>query len=537
MDRVAFRSFMFSPHSVRSRFVLAALLLALSGAALAGQSPRTPDAMPGRAAGTVDANSSRLSEIEDRLNEVTDALTRTQKALEDSSAQIQQLRAQIEEMRSQMAANAAGASGATAVASSSSGNTSTVSRNLETIQEEQSAMQAEIKQHDQTKVETGSKYPVRITGLALFNAFFNAGVVDNVALPTLAFPRIPGSSHGSAGATLRQTVLALNATGPKLGGARSSAQIGVDFFGGTYTNMYGYNSAAGVMRMREALARLDWDKTTVDVGYSRPFISPLSPTSYATVAQPALAGSGNLWSWSPQLRVEQRIPVSDGHTLALEGGFIYPQSPGYTAIQLDSPVEASRHPGYEGRVSYRNAEGSSDIEHSLSFGIGAYSSSQFYNSSTRVHAWAVTGDWRIPMKRFELSGEIYRGRALGGLGGGAYKDALTGKDAVTGFAITRGVDAAGGWSQLKLRFSPTIEANAMFGLDNAFSSNFEGIVLSPSPNPFQVYARNSTVGGDLIFRPRTYLILSPEYRRILSRRYTGTDNVANIFTITAGYQF
>lgn len=538
MDRIAIRSSTFSLHPIRRRFTFVALLLTLSCAASAGQTALGSAARSGYAADTADANSSRLAEMEDRLNKVTVALTRTQKALQESSEQIQQLRVQIEAMRTQMPVNAAGVSGATTATSPSSNeNTSAVAQSLESIQEEQNAVQAEIKQHDQTKVETSSKYPVRISGLALFNAFFNAGVVDNVELPTLAFPRASGASHGSAGATLRQTVLALDATGPRLGSARSSARIGVDFFGGTSSNMYGYNSAAGVMRMREAMARLDWDKTTVDVGYSRPFISPLSPDSYATVAQPALAGSGNLWSWSPQLRVEQRVPFVDGHALALEGGFIYPQSPGYTAIQLDSPVESSRHPGYEGRVSYRNAGDFSDIEHSFEFGIGAYSSNLFYNSSTRIHAWAVTGDWRIPVKWFELRGEIYRGRSLGGLGGGAYKDTLTGKDVVTGLAVTRGVEAAGGWSQLKLRLGQTFEANAMFGFDNAFSSNFEGLVLSPSPNPFQAYARNSTVAGNLIFRPRTYLILSPEYRRILSRRYSGTDNVANVFTITAGYQF
>lgn len=462
---------------------------------------------------------------------MTSELARTQQALEESSAQVRQLRVEIETIRAQVAA-----SGITDVSKNGTGDSSSASV-LDTIKEEQSTMQAEIKQHDQTKVETVSKYPLRVTGLVLFNSFFNAGVVDNVELPALAFPRFPGSSHGSAGATLRQTVLTLRATGPRLGQARSQAEISTDFFGGASSNAYGYTSTPGVLRMRQARASLDWGKTLVEGGYTTPLVSPLSPDSYATVAQPALAGSGNLWNWSPQLRVEQRIPLPNRRAFTLEGGFIYPRSPGYTAVQLDSPVEASRHPGLEGRASYRNLADPGNMEHSLEFGIGAYSSNQFYNSSTRIHSWAVTGDWRIPLKWFELSGEIYRGRALGGLGGGAYKDVLSGKDVVTGLPRTRGVDAAGGWSQLKLRLGSTFEANGMFGLDNAFSNSFEGLVLSPSSNPFQYTARNSTVAGNLIFRPSAYLILSPEYRRILSWRYTGSGNVANVFTITAGYQF
>ena len=370
-------------------------------------------------------------------------------------------------------------------------------------------MQAEIKQHEQIKVETVSKYPLRVTGLVLFNAFANAGVVDDAKLPTLALPRNPSSSHGSVGATLSQTLLALEATGPRLGSARSSAEVSIDFFGGASSNVYGYNSTAGLVRMRQSQMSLDWDKTTVQASFMEPLISPLSPTSYATVAQPALAGSGNLWTWSPQLRVEQRVPISDRQRIAFEAGLIDPPSPGYTSIQLDSPVEASRRPGYEGRVSY-HVDGTGAITSPFVFGVGVYSSRQFYNSTTRVHSWAVTGDWQVPLSKwFELTGEIYRGRALGGLGGGAYKDTLTGTDVITGLTRMIGVDAVGGWSQLKVRLNSTFETNAMFGLDNALSRNFDGLILSSSSYPLQLYARSTTVVGNVIFRPKTYLILSP----------------------------
>ena len=546
MNRLAFHTFICSSHPVRcvSVYVISvALLLPMVSTALAQSQSTQPPSMPvsNGQSKPADSDAVRLADMEQRLSDVTRMLTQTQETLEKSSAEIQQLRTQLEALRAQMAPTANGRETTTDMASSNAGQmaSSSVSsgNDIETMRDEQAAMQAEIKQHDQIKVETVSKYPLRVTGLALFNAFFNAGVVDNVELPTLALTRNPGSSHGSAGATMRQTVLTLQGTGPKLGGARSTAAISADFFGGSSSNIYGYTSTAGVIRMRQAFVDLDWEKTTIEASFSGPLISPLSPTSYATVAQPALAGSGNLWTWSPQLRIEQRVPFSDQRWLSFEGGFIYPQSPGYTAIQLDSPVEASRRPGYEGRFSYHAGDATRATARPFALGVGAYSSSQFYNSNTHIHSWAVTGDWQIPVKWFELSGEIYRGRGLGGLGGSAYKDTLTGKDEVSGLPRTRGVDAIGGWSQLKLRLTPTFEANAMFGVDNAFSSNFEGLILSPSSNPLQLYARNNTVAGNLVFRPKTYLILSPEYRRILSWRYTGQANVANIFTIAAGYQF
>ena len=524
--------------------VSAALLLPMNrGTALSQTPPPTSSqasSLSGRIPGSANSDTYDIADIERRLDDVTTTLTQTQQALEKSLLEIQQLRSQLNALRSQTMQPSSGIEIKAAQDSPTNTSQSAVNspkNDLKLLHDEQDALQAEIKQHEQIKVETASKYPLRVTGLVLFNAFANAGVVDDTKLPALALPRNPGSSHGSVGATLSQTLLALEANGPRLGGARSSAEVSIDFFGGTSSNVYSYNSTAGLVRMRQSQMSLDWDKTTVQASFMEPLISPLSPTSYATVARPALAGSGNLWTWSPQLRVEQRVPISDRQRIALEVGLIDPPSPGYTSIQLDNPVEASRRPGYEGRISY-HADGPGAITHSFVFGAGAYSSRQFYNSTTRVHSWVVTGDWQIPLSKwFELTGEAYRGRALGGLGGGAYKDTLTGADAITGVTRTIGVEAVGGWSQLKVRLGPTLEANAMFGIDNALSRNFDGLILSSSSNPRQLYARSTTVVGNLIFRPKTYLIISPEYRRILSWRYTGPANIANVFTLTAGYQF
>ena len=453
-----------------------------------------------------------VEEIEHRLNDLTEALGQTQRMLDKSVAEVKQLQSQLDAMRAQAAAASA-----------------PHKEEIEVLREQQDAMQAEIKQHEQTKVETVSKYPLKVSGLVLFNAFSNAGVVDDAQLPTIALPRVAGGSHGSSGATLRQTLITLDATGPRIGGARSSAELSVDFFGGLTSNEYGYNSSAGVVRMRQSFVNLDWYRTSAQAGYTVPLISPLSPTSYATVAQPGLAGSGNLWTWSPQIKVEQRFDISDQHAITLEGGLIDPQSPGYTAVQLDSPVEASRHPGYEGRLSYRGA---------WRIGIGGYSASQFYPATPQIHSWAATGDWQIPItKWFELTGEAYRGRSLGGFGGGTYKDILTGMDAVSGLTRSTGVDTAGGWSQLKFRLNPTFEANGSFGLDDAFGSNFEGLVFRADTNPLALNTRNQTLVGNLIYRPKTYLILSPEYRHIQTWQYSGPGNVANIFTVTAGFQF
>jgi hypothetical protein len=509
---------------------------ALFGGSSFAQSAPPATADPKQSATTPDQQ--RIVEIEHRLNDLTNAISQTQQMLNQSLEEMKELRSQLDALRAQT--GGAPASGANAApATVSAGNEAGSKKDLETIREGQEAMQAEIQQHDQTKVETASKYPVRISGLILFNAFSNAGVVDDVQLPTIALARPPGESHGSSGATLRQTLLALDATGPRIGGARSSAEVSIDFFGGVSANSYGYSSSAGFLRMRQSWVNLEWQQTSAQVGYTVPLISPLSPTSYATVAQPGLAGAGNLWTWSPQAQVEHRFDLSDQHTITLEGGLIDPQSPSYAADQLDSPVEASQHPGYEGRLSYRS-EGSRIFgsDHPLVLGVGGYTANQLYTTATQIRSWAATADWQLPiMKWLDLTGEVYRGRALGGFGGGIYRDVLMGTDSVTGQPRTTGVETAGGWSQLKFSFNPTLEANAAFGLDDAFSGNYYGLIFPTGTSASQFTTRNNSIVANLIYRPKTYLILSPEYRHIQTWQFAGPANTAHIFTLTLGYQF
>src|SRR5277367_5056146 len=323
--------------SSRNGFTFLVLLMLLPGAvtlrsfAQAVDHPSSPDPQ-------------QVVAIETRLDQLTETLSQTEKMLDKSRAEIQALRSQLDALRAQT-----GAVSPSGAAPRPQEEGYGHPQDLDAIREQQDAMQAEIKQHEQSKVETFSKYPLRLSGLILFNAFSNAGVVDNAQLPTIALARFPGESHGSSGATLRQTLLTLDATGPRIAGARSSANVSVDFFGGGSTNSYGYSASGGLLRMRQSWVNLDWYRTTAQAGYTVPLISPLSPTSYATVAVPALTGYGNLWTWSPQLQVEQRIPITEQRTIGLQAGVIDPPA-SYMSDQLDNPVEASRHPGYEGRI-------------------------------------------------------------------------------------------------------------------------------------------------------------------------------------------
>ena len=54
-------------------------------------------------------------------------------------------------------------------------------------------------------------------------------------------------------------------------------------------------------------------------GQDNTFFSPLSPTSFASLALPAFSYAGNLWGWIPQVRVEHRFNLSEGQSISAAG--------------------------------------------------------------------------------------------------------------------------------------------------------------------------------------------------------------------------
>jgi hypothetical protein len=470
----------------------------------------------------------RVVPLEQRLEMISSALDAARQQLDQSQQQIRLLQQELAEIKHQMPSSSSSSS-------SVADPLAALQTSVADMQERQDTLEAQVKLHDQTKVESDSKYPVHLTGLILFNAFANRGNVDNIDLPAIAVSQPDGASSGSAGAGLRQTILGVEASGPRIAGARTSANVNMDFFAGlAYAN---FGTSAGIVRMRTASINLDWPKDSVQAGLVGPLISPLSPTSYATVAEPGMAWAGNLWTWAPQLRYAHRFALQEDKNVQLEFGLWDPPSAGYnTATDLlrsPSPGEQTRQPAYETRVSY----GTSAADRGLHVGVGGYYSRQHYPYNNN-DSWAATADWKLPLgARFELSGEGYRGRSLGGLGGGVYKDVIYGTNPITGAPAFVGLNAIGGWTQFKSHFSQSFEANAAVGQDNGFAGDFHSIILPSTATPLQLRARNRMIVGNLIYRPKTYLIFSPEYRRIWTWPIYGQGNTADVFTLSMGYQF
>ena len=402
------------------------------------------------------------------------------------------------------------------------------------LEEEYQLLSGKVDDQYQTKVESASKYRLRLSGIVLMNLVSNHGVVDSIDLPTLAYARPAGDAGGSFGATLRQSEIGFEAFGPSVAGAKTRADLQLDLGGGFPSVPNGINS--GLLRLRTGTMRMDWAHTSVVVGQDGLFFSPNSPTSFASLAVPALSYAGNLWSWVPQIRVEHRVVLGEESSLIFQGGILDPLSgevPGAGSYRQAGPGESSRQPAYGTRVAWtRNVFGQP-----LRVGLGGFYSRQDYGFSRTVDGWAGMTDIELPLShQFSLSGKLYRGKGLGGLYGGIGRSALFSGDPALASTEVRGLNSVGGWAQLKYRPANKLEFNAAFGMDNPYATDLKYFAYAQAyADP--TLARNQGSFVNMIYRPRSDLLFSAEYRHLTTYTITNGGNSAGHLNLMMGVLF
>ena len=378
------------------------------------------------------------------------------------------------------------------------------------VNERLDVQERRLEEQAQTKVESSQHLPVRITGMALFNAFLNSRPSDNLVVPVLA----PGSGGSlSGGATLRQTILGLDFRGPEvLGGGKIHGFINMDFFGGSREP---YDS---LLRIRTAGLEINWENTSVMFGQDKPLIAPREPNSLAQVGLSPLTGAGNLWVWQPQMRVEQRLHLDERTSFRAQVGLIGTREDyGYVPPAYASSLQNQR-PALQGRFSLAH---NLDDERRIEIGSG-FDTSTTHVAGATVPSRALAFDWFAnPWRKLEFSGAFFRGQNLANLGG--IGQGFT----IVDYENVIPVHSDGGWTQLSFLVAPRLTFNLFGGQQDNRNRDLRYYGVDKN----QAYAAN------LMFRLAPNVILSLETGQVRTT-YLGVGNrLINHHDLSFAYLF
>ena len=291
------------------------------------------------------------------------------------------------------------------------------------------------------------KWKLTPYGILFFNGFDNSGGTNNGDVPLWA---TGGSANASASA--RQSRLGLKLSGLRAAGGKLSGIAEVDFYGGFPAVGIGDNM--GVVRLRLASARIDWEHTTLLVGQDWMVFAPANPVSLACAGIPLMAASGNPWARLPQVRLERRQGV-----LTLQAAVLAASTGDFSSAFLYQPATGalSQTPFLQARaaVSAKNAYGTGKP---ASFGVsGHYGRAKVLGtagaSDATVDSAAASADFSLPLGgRVSLAAEGFAGKNLAGFQAGVFQGlnpdyGVAGPSGIT-LVGPQSIETKGGWAQL-----------------------------------------------------------------------------------------
>jgi len=347
--------------------------------------------------------------------------------------------------------------------------------------------------------------------MVLFNAFRNGRFAQDAQYPTSASLEM---EPRTSGASLRQSIIGLKFQAPeKILGMDVSGSAYFDFFGGTGTAL------GQMVRLRIASVDFAWKDTTFTVAQDKPILAPREPDSLAQVGVSPLTGTGNLWLWSPQARLEQRFHF--GETAGLRAQIGVYQTAEVPVPYLPEPGEtvAATRPALQGRfVFWKQAGLDSRLEIAPGFHI-----SDSHVGGVIVPSRIASVDWRVPMgRRFTLTGQAYHGENMGVIGGlrqPSISDEL--------LQIPRAVRGSGGWAQLKFQPANRLTFNFFGGQEDDFTRDLNAGGIG----------KNQNYGANMIYRLMSNVLASFEWSYLRTTYVGAGDRLNRHYDLAFAYLF
>jgi hypothetical protein len=388
-------------------------------------------------------------------------------------------------------------------------------------------------------IELGNGVRAVPYGTVYFNLFGNDAGTNNSDIPLFA----TATGKGNIGATVRQTRLGIRVEGAKVGNARLTGVIETDFFGGSPAIGIGENF--GVVRVRLANAKLDWENTSLTVGQDWIPFAPNSPVSIADAAIPQFAAAGNNWARLPQVKVEQRF--NDGK-IVWQGAILAPQTGDSNAtanfLQQPNSGALSRFPFLQTRFSF-NQKDWFGTKKTGSIGVSAHYGRSRVNSTTApiieqdIDSYGAALDWNFPLhQRIVWSGEGVFGQNLAGFQAGVFQNYNTDFAVLQNNILVpsgvKAIETRGGWTQLG--FTPNIANDKLtlygsIGLDDP--KNLD--LINTKNRDFR--SRNFAWAFDAIYKFTPQFQFGLEFRQLNTYYLNSGKKRANHVNLGAAYSF
>lgn len=464
------------------------------------------------------------------------------KQTEQMQVQIRQLEKQVQEMREEMAKlkeslpekkDVALTEKNTATIEVSSVGTASISENKPT------ESQAKTQEKKQIGIDLGNNIKLIPYGTIYFNAFSNSGGTNNSDVPLWATQ----SGQSNVGGSLRQTRFGARLEGAKIGKANLSAVIEADFFGGFPAIGIGENF--GVVRLRLANVKMNWEKTSLTVGQDWMVFAPNNPTSIAAAAIPQMAAAGNPWARLPQIRVERKF---NKNRIIWQGAILSPQTGDFPsganspALLQPGSGAASQMPFFQSRLifidtNWFGSKKNGNIGISAHYGRARVTGTNPINSD--IDSVGLALDWNFPLaKRLGISGEAFWGRNLAGFQAGIFQnynpDFAYRQGAVLVAGGVRSIGTRGGWTQVW--FTPDVLKDRLtfygsIGLDDPKNEDLVSISVRDWRSRSLAYTFN------FIYKPIPQFALGAEFRRFETNFTRSGRRAANHFNLAAAYSF
>lgn len=368
---------------------------------------------------------------------------------------------------------------------------------LEKAEEAIQRLQREIESQAQSAVQSRLQNRVQISGLVLFNLFYDGAKFNNADVPewVAGAQDTTGRPNSQIGGALRQTRLGITVRPGKVLGGDLSGDLQLDFFGAG-GGVDAYARLFSPPRIRTANVRIDWPHLGLLVGQDKAIVAQQSPVSFAAIGYPEFAGAGNLWNWIPQARLTAETGTS--FRVGLQAAALDPLWEPDAFLTAPDLGERSGRPAVEGRL-YLDW-GTDEKESTI--GFGAHRGWIATAGSGSIASQALTADFHVVIGVVSLAGEAFSGQVLNMLGDGGIEQDLG--------PLGQPVRSRGGWAQLDIRPTFAWEFGGGYGRDDPTDGD-----LLQSPSAFAPGARllNVVYEGHLHWRPGGGLLVGAEFRR------------------------